>query len=243
MERVDPRAGIISKRLGSVERIIAVASGKGGVGKSLVSTVLALTLAEENSVGLLDLDFYGPSCHTIIGAGEAEPKEEKGVVPPLIKGVKLMSIAFYSRDKPLPLRGTEVSDAILELLAITIWGKLDYLIVDLPPGMGDAILDVLRYMKKEEVLVVTTPSVLSLKSVEKLLEMLVKLKVRVIGVLENMRFEENRRVEELALKYRVKYLGSIPFDPAVEGSIGDPDALLKTNFSIKLRENVLRVLH
>ena len=107
----------------------------------MVASALALRLKEKgHSVGLLDLDFTSPSSHVILGVEGLYPEEEYGIIPPMAHGLHYMSITFYSQDKPAPLRGADTSDAIIELLAITLWGNLDYLIVDRPPGIGDATL-------------------------------------------------------------------------------------------------------
>ena len=133
---------MINQRLAKINRIIAVSSGKGGVGKSMVATTLALSLAKEGCrVGLFDLDFTGPSTHIILGApSNLQPKEDKGIVPPTFEGLEYMSLVYYVGDNPAPLRGTEVSNALIELLLITQWGKLDFLVIDMPPGIGDAVL-------------------------------------------------------------------------------------------------------
>ena len=161
---VDPRTTVISDRLKAITRIIAVSSGKGGVGKSMVATTLALSLARRGcSVGLFDLDFTSPSTHLILGAEKAQPKEDKGIIPPEVKGLIYMSLIYYSRDRAAPLRGADVSNALIELLSVTQWGKLDYMIIDMPPGIGDAVLDLLRLVKRIEFLIVTTPSLLALR--------------------------------------------------------------------------------
>ncbi|MBC8498885.1 P-loop NTPase, partial [Candidatus Bathyarchaeota archaeon] len=137
----DPRLDIIARRLENVEKIIAVSSGKGGVGKSVVASALAIRLKEQGqNVGLLDLDFTSPSSHVILGIEGLYPEEEYGIIPPMAHGLRYMSITFYSQDKPAPLRGADTSNVTIELLAITRWGNLDYLIVDMPPEIGDATL-------------------------------------------------------------------------------------------------------
>src|SRR3990170_4890960 len=142
---VDPRTSVISERLKRIGRIIAVSSGKGGVGKSLVATTLALALSRRGcKVGLFDLDFTSPSTHIILNAENAQPKEEKGIIPPVVKGIAYMSLVYYTGDKATPLRGADVSNALIELLSVTQWGKLDFLVIDMPPGIGDAVLDLLR---------------------------------------------------------------------------------------------------
>ena len=118
----DPRIAIIEKRFQNVRRVVAVSSGKGGVGKSTIAAALALSLRDRgHSVGLLDLDFTSPATHVILGVEGLYPEEEYGIVPPLAHGLRYMSITYYSVDKPTPLRGEDVSNAIIELLAITRW--------------------------------------------------------------------------------------------------------------------------
>jgi len=233
----DPRLAIIDERLKDVERIIVVVSGKGGVGKSLVATTLSLMLAKRgHSVGLLDLDFHGPSCHIILGAKGVMPTEEKGIIPPDVHGIKLMSVVYYVGDEPLPLRGTEISDAFTELLAITRWGRVDYLIVDAPPGMGEEVLDIIRLMRRSEFLVITTPSSLALKTVSRLTRLLLEVKVPVLGVIENMRITETKLVEKHAKMFGIKYLGSILFDHDLEKCVGNPKRLLGTKFAGNIKD-------
>jgi len=184
---MDARISVIDKRLKNIKRIISVASGKGGVGKSLVASSLALNLSKKGfKIGLLDLDLYGPSSHIILGVKDVFPKEEKGIIPPNVHGINFMSIVYFTEDKPSPFRGIDISNIIIELLAITQWGSLDFLIIDMPPGIGDETLDVIRLIKKSEFLVVSTPSKVALGAVSKLLKILKELKIPIIGVLENM---------------------------------------------------------
>jgi ATP-binding protein involved in chromosome partitioning len=237
VKALDPRVAIISERLKDIKRILVVVSGKGGVGKSLIATTLSLMLTKHgHRVGLLDLDFHGPSCHIILGAKNAMPQEERGIIPPKIHGIKFMSVVYYIGDKPLPLRGAGVSDAITELLTITQWGKLDYLVVDTPPGMGDEILDIIRLMKRSEFLIVTTPFGLALKTVSRLTHLLLELKVPILGVVENMSITKTRLVKEYAKRYGIRYLGSMPFDSSIEKSINNPEKLLKSKFACNLKK-------
>lgn len=232
----DPRLAIIDERLKNVKRIIVVVSGKGGVGKSLIATTLSLMLAKRGrSVGLLDLDFHGPSCHIILDAKGVIPAEEKGIIPPKVHGIKFMSVVYYVGDEPLPLRGTEISDAFTELLAITKWGRIDYLIVDAPPGMGEEVLDVIRLMKRSEFLIVTTPSSLALKTVSRLTRLLLELETPILGVVENMRITKTKLVEEHAKRFGIKYLGPILFDYNLEECLSDSKKLLGTKFARNVR--------
>ena len=227
----DPRLAIIPDRFDKVKRIIAVSSGKGGVGKSMVAVALALSRrAHNHKVGLLDLDFTSPSTHIILGVEGLYPEEEKGITPPVTQGLSYMSIIHYSTDEPVPLRGVDASNAIIELLAITRWEELDYLIIDMPPGIGDATLDMLRLIPRIEFLVVTTPSRLAYESVKKLLILLKDQNIPTIGVVENMVVEQTGYIKEEIHKIGSRYLGTINHDASVEASIGHPDRLKKTRF-------------
>ena len=233
---IDPRIKAIEARLEKVKRIIPVVSGKGGVGKSMVSTILALVLAKKGyKVGLLDLDFHGASDHVILGFEPKEfPEEDRGVIPPEVHGIKFMSIVYYSEDKPTPLRGMEISDALIELLAITRWEELDFLIIDMPPGMGDQFLDVLRFLKEGEFVVVATPSKLAINVIKKLLELLKEQKFKIVGLVENLKLDEEKDIEEIANKFNVPYLAGIPLYKDLDEKVGNVEELLKSEFSKKI---------
>lgn len=238
----DPRSEIIGKRLEEVDRVIAVVSGKGGVGKSTVASLLSLILSEKgHRVGLLDIDLQGPSCPLILGAEGLEPVEDKGIVPPLVRGVKLMSIAYYLGESPLPLRGPDISNAIVELLAVAKWGKLDYLLLDMPPGMSEEVLDLMRLIPRGEAFVVAAPSVLALNTVVRLIKLLKELEVPIIGMVENMRAKRGTLVEDRARKLGVKYLGSLPFNLKLEEALGKPKALLRTELAKSLEKVAMEI--
>jgi ATP-binding protein involved in chromosome partitioning len=232
---LDPRTNIIEQRLSKISRIIAVCSGKGGVGKSMVSTTLALALAKQGcKVGLFDLDFTSPSTHIILGAKNLQPKEEKGLIPPTTNGLKFISIVYFSGDNPAPLRGADVSNALIELLAVTQWGKLDFLVIDTPPGIGDVILDLLRLVNRLEFLIVTTSSTLAFETVKKQVTLLCEQKAQFIGVLENMKQGKSKTIQQETKKLGLKYLGEIPFDQKIEASIGKPAEILGTLMGKKI---------
>jgi ATP-binding protein involved in chromosome partitioning len=234
---VDPRTSIISVRLGNVGRIVAVSSGKGGVGKSLVASTLALALAKKGcKVGLFDLDFTSPSTHVILGIKGVQPKEDKGIIPPVVNGLRYMSIVYYSGDYASPLRGADVSNALIELLSITRWGKLDFLVIDMPPGIGDATLDLIRLIKNIEFLVVTTSSQLAFETVRKLLKLLKELKVPVVGVVENMKMGDSKNIQQQTRKLGLIFLGEIPYDTQVEEAIGNKNRLASTVLAKKVEE-------
>jgi ATP-binding protein involved in chromosome partitioning len=234
---IDPRESVINERLSRIGRIIAVSSGKGGVGKSLVATTLALALSRKGyKVGLFDLDFTSPSTHLILGAKDAQPKEEKGIVPPVVKGLAYMSLVYYSGDQATPLRGEAVSNALIELLSVTQWGELDFLVVDMPPGIGDAVLDLVRLVKRIEFLIVTTPSLLAFETVKKQVSLLRDLKTPIIGVVENMKMNGAKNIEQKTEKLGLKFLAEISFDPKVEEAIGDETKLLDTTLAQRIKE-------
>jgi len=239
---VDPRISIIDKRLKEVRNIIAVSSGKGGVGKSLVASILALKLAKKGyKTGLFDLDFTSPSTHIILGVEGVQPKEERGIVPPLVHGLKYMSIVYYSGEYVSPLRGADVSNALIELLSITRWGKLDFLVIDMPPGIGDATLDLIRLIKKIKFLIVTTPSQLAFETVRKLIRLLRDLGVSIIGVVENMKLNQSKLIQQQVESMNVTFLVKIPFEATIEENIGNINKLLETVFAEEVEEIISRI--
>ncbi|MGQ9479618.1 MAG: ATP-binding protein [Thermoproteota archaeon] len=232
---VDPRISIIGERLGRIDRIIAVSSGKGGVGKSLLASILALTLAKKGyRVGLLDLDFTSPSTHLILGVGSVQPMEEKGIVPPVVHGLKYMSVIYYSGEKTIPLRGIDASNALIELLSTTVWGELDYLVIDMPPGIGDATLDLICFINNLSFLIVTTSSQLAFETVRKLVRLLNELRVPVIGIVENMKMNASSNIKVQSDMLGVRFLEEIPYEPEVEAALGNVDKLLSTVFAKKV---------
>jgi ATP-binding protein involved in chromosome partitioning len=228
---MEVRTSVIEKRLKNIKKIIAVASGKGGVGKSLTASSIALYLSQKGQkVGLLDLDLYGPSQHIILGLKEEYPKEEKGIIPPDVHDISFMSIVYFTRDKPSPFRGTDITNIILELLAITQWGELDFLIIDLPPGIGEETLDIIRFIPKSKFLIVSTPSTVAYGAVSKLLDILQEMKLPILGIIENMQMNNKKFTKEKLNSSSLKYLGGIRFDKNLEDSIGNPKKLIKTEF-------------
>jgi len=236
----DLRLEVIEKRFRDVDKIIAVSGGKGGIGKSLTASTLALILKESGyRVGLFDLDFSSPAIHVILGVGEAYPEEDKGIIPPEICGIKFMTIVYYIRDHPLPLRGVDISNALIELLTITRWGSLDFLIIDMPPGMGDVTLDVIRLIKKIQFLIVATQSRVVMETVKKVIKMLKVLEIPMVGVIENMQTTPSPVVKNELKAFNLPLLGEIGFDKGLENSLGDVNKLLKTDFAGDIRKIVL----
>ena len=252
--KIDYREVLIPKRLKNIGFILLVASGKGGVGKSLVSATTALILARKGfSTGLLDLDFHGPSSSIIYGTDEVPKEEEEGLIPPIKEGVKIMSIDLFVSGQPVPVGGDEKRELIKELLALTHWGSLDYLIVDMPPETGDVLLATLTYLRgRRGALLVTTPTKLSMKVVERLVTILQDVKVPIIGIVENMsriklgdeqlNLFGGEEVNSIAMKYCIPYLGSLPMDPDASRAAdeGEPSKLLSTRFAAELERVIDR---
>jgi ATP-binding protein involved in chromosome partitioning len=231
---MDPRIIAINERVKSIRNVIAVVSGKGGVGKSIISTIMALQLSRMGyKVGLLDTDFTSPSTHIILNAEELMPKEDRGVIPPEIHGLKYMTITYYTKNNPTPLRGIDVSNALIEILSITRWGDLDYLIIDAPPGISDIILDLLRINWRIKFIVVATPSKLALETVRKLIKLLEEQGGDIIGIIVNM------VMGIVTTEYRglgKRVLVEIPFQQDLEDKIGDVEELLESMIGRKVEE-------
>ncbi|MFL6617997.1 MAG: iron-sulfur cluster carrier protein ApbC [Povalibacter sp.] len=212
----------------AIKNIIAVASGKGGVGKSTTAANLALALAYEGaSVGLLDADIYGPSQPRMMGLGGERPvsPDQKTMIAPEAFGIKVMSIGFLvDEEQPMVWRGPMVTQALVQLLETTRWGELDYLIVDMPPGTGDTQLTLSQRVPVSGAVIVTTPQDIALLDARKGLRMFQKVEVPVLGIVENMSTHicSNCGHEEhifgagggrrMAEQYGVDLLGELPLD-------------------------------
>lgn len=243
---IDPRAAVIPKRLREVGRKLAFISSKGGVGKSSCAVLSALLLAERGGrVGLLDLDFHGATGHLFLGLDPDFPEEEGGILPLRAShGLGFMSITPFTGERGVPFRGEDISSSILELLAVTIWGELDYLVVDMPPGMGDELFDLFALIPDCEPVVVTTPSPLSGRVVGRLVRLLQESGRSLLGVLVNQVSPARRDPSESRPGVHDKGLfnlkgtpvGRVGYDPGLEEAIGDPEKLLSTRFAAQLGE-------
>lgn len=216
--------------LGNIKNIIAVGSGKGGVGKSTVSVNLALALQQAGaSVGILDADIYGPSQPTMLGvSGQPRVTADKKMLPHQAHGIQIMSIGFLvAEDNAMIWRGPMVSQALQQLLQETNWEPMDYLIIDLPPGTGDIQLTLLQKIPVAASVVVTTPQNVALMDAAKAIQMFAKLEVPVLGIVENMSAHvcsacgHSETIfgsdggEQLAAKSDVPLLGQIPLQASI----------------------------
>lgn len=232
--------------LPSVKNIICVASGKGGVGKSTVTVNLALSLAKQGAkVGILDADIHGPSIPTMLGVGKQMPdvrniKGKNYILPIEAKGIKVLSIGFLVDERQAVVwRGPMVTSALRQFVTDVIWGKLDYLVIDMPPGTGDVHLTMIQTVKVTGAVVVTTPQLVSLIDAKKALSMFTmpSVNVPILGVVENMSYFIPEDMPEkkyyifgkgggvkLADSYDVPFIGEIPLKERIRegGDLGKP---------------------
>ena len=229
--------------IAGVKNLVAVASGKGGVGKTTVAVNLAIALKTLGAtVGLLDADVYGPNVPVMLGTNE-QPRavDEKTIIPVEAYGVKMISMGLLNPgDKPLVWRGPMLHSVMQQFLRSVQWGTLDYLIVDLPPGTGDVQLSLIQSVSVTGAVVVTTPSTVALADVRKAVEMFRQVNVEILGVVENMSYFNcphcNGRIDvfghgegqHMAKNFGVPFLGEIEIDPQIRigGDTGKPVASL-----------------
>ncbi len=229
--------------LAQVKHLIAVASGKGGVGKSTTAVNLAVALVQEGArTGILDADIYGPSQQIMLGIPEGtrpEVRDRSSFVPVPAHGLQTMSMGYLATAKtPMVWRGPMASGALQQMLTQTCWGELDYLVVDLPPGTGDVPLTLAQKAPLSGAVIVTTPQDIALLDARKGIELFRKVQVPILGVVENMSFYQCSHCgqreplfgagggERIAAEYGVRLLASLPLDAAIRAAAdgGQPSA-------------------
>jgi ATP-binding protein involved in chromosome partitioning len=253
------------KPLAGVKNVVAVASGKGGVGKSTTAANLALAWAAQGArVGLLDADIYGPSQPLMMGLAGRKPEslDGKHLIPLRAHGVEVMSIGFMvDPEQPMVWRGPMVTQALTQLLGETQWGDLDYLVVDMPPGTGDIQLTLAQRVPVSGAVIVTTPQDIALLDARKGLKMFEKVEVRVLGVVENMSVHvcvNCGHVEHvfgsgggarMAEQYGVQLLGELPLDIRIREDadgglptvVAEPDSLRARSYFQMARRTAARL--
>jgi ATP-binding protein involved in chromosome partitioning len=228
--------------LPGVKAIVAVGSGKGGVGKTTLAVNLALALSKMGlRIGLLDADVYGPNVPLMLGTNEQPKVQDEGRISPINShGLKVISVGFLNPgDKPLIWRGPMLHSIIKQFIGSVDWGQLDYLIIDLPPGTGDVALSLIQTVPLTGAIVVSTPSDVALQDARKAIEMFRQMKVDIVGIVENMSYFvcphcqhevdvfSRGGAQKMAKQFDAAFLGSIELDPEIgrSGDSGSPAVL------------------
>lgn len=229
-DRTEPESLLVEANpFSNIKKVIAVVSGKGGVGKSMVTSLLSVLMQRRGkSVGILDADVTGPSIPKMFGKDEMATANEIGIFPvESEKGINLMSVNFLLEDKTAPVlwRGPVISNVVTQFWQDVLWGDLDFMFVDMPPGTGDVPLTVFQSLPVDGIIVVTSPQELVSMIVEKAVNMADMMDVPVLGIVENMSYFEcpdcgkqhkifgDSKIEEIAAKYNIPNIAKLPIRP------------------------------
>lgn len=240
----DPRTLRALKTMESIKRRYCVLSAKGGVGKTTISTLLAVHLALKGvKTGLLDLDLVNPSTHVLLGLRpeDISYREEKGIEPyNPIKNLYYFTIIPYTRDQPIALRGLSAVNALWEILSIVNWGQLDILFIDTPPGMSDEHLEILTRMgERIQPLIVSTPSKLAINTLRRQVSLLREIGFKEISLVENM---GKGTLADQVKPLEIKYLGYIPFIPDIDKYFGSIDGLASRELEVVTESIIANIL-
>jgi len=253
MDEITPKISFKKIKIKGVKKIIAISSGKGGVGKSTVAVNLAIAFRNlKYNVGILDADVYGPSIPKLMGISE-KPKSEDGInlIPIKKFDIQCMSIGFMvSEETPMIWRGPMVASTIKTFVNKVLWNNIDFLIIDMPPGTGDALLTFSQEVDIDGAVIVTTPQNIAVIDVKRGIEMFKRTNVKILGIIENMKsFKSADGVEHfifgkdgaknIAEKYNIEILGHIPIDIEISKGCDNGEPFLLNNESNNLNYNLI----
>ena len=253
MDQISPKTQFKKNKINGVKKVIAISSGKGGVGKSTIAVNLAVAIKNlKYNVGILDADIYGPSIPKMMGISE-KPKSEDGVnlIPIKKFDIQCMSIGFMvSEETPMIWRGPMVASTIKTFVNKVLWNNIDFLIIDMPPGTGDALLTFSQEIDIDGAVIITTPQIISVIDVKKGIEMFKRTNVKILGIIENMTsFKSGDGVEHfifgkdgaknIAHKFNIEILGQIPIDIEISKSCDNGNPFLLENKNNNLNYDLI----
>lgn len=230
MANYEEQSKKIAERMGNIKRKIGIMSGKGGVGKSMLSALLASSFSKSSKVGLLDADITGPSIPKMFGINKSPEGNDGAIIPPETKkGLKIISMNLFldHEDSPVIWRGPLLGNTVRQFLSDVEWGELDYLFIDFPPGTGDIPLSIMQSVKLDGIIFVTTPQDLAMMIVKKTINMAGQLGVPIIGIIENMSYFSctkcgekqypfgSSKISEAAKELGIPVIGNLPIDSRI----------------------------